>query len=54
MNKGKIKRICQYCGKEFWTYRAWLRNGKAGKYCSIECQRKVDPKQNQLDFGNFV
>ncbi len=40
----KVKRICQYCGKEFIIYRAWLRGGKAGKYCSRSCSAKAQPR----------
>lgn len=32
-----IKRICLYCKKDFFTYKAWLRGGKYGKFCSIIC-----------------
>jgi hypothetical protein len=36
-------RICQNprCGKEFWTYPAWLKNN-GGVYCSIRCKQQVN------------
>lgn len=33
----KIK-VCLVCKKTFSIYRAWLRSGKGGKYCSRECR----------------
>lgn len=33
---GKIKRICQQCGKEFYTQSCYLKRG-GGKFCSISC-----------------
>ncbi len=35
-NKGNIKRICNNCGKEFTTYKAWEKRGN-GKFCSRRC-----------------
>lgn len=37
--EGRVSRTCLVCGKEFFTYRAWIRNGSGGKFCSTECQR---------------
>jgi len=36
-----VQRVCQICGKIFYTRKCWLRNGKGGKYCSKECQLKA-------------
>lgn len=41
-----ITRTCKLCGKEFQTFKAWLRNGKAGNYCSISCASKAGPHPN--------
>lgn len=39
LRKPKIKRACQYCGKEFEIYPAWVKKGE-GKFCSKECSYK--------------
>jgi len=43
--KKKVEVTCQYCGKPFLTWEAWIKKG-AGKYCSKECQNKkpVNPE----------
>lgn len=41
----RILRVCGECEKEFWIFRAWLRGGKAGKYCSRICAEKNRPPQ---------
>lgn len=35
-----IIKTCECCGKEFKTFKAWLRNGNAGRYCSKSCSSK--------------
>jgi hypothetical protein len=32
----KVECECNYCHKKFYIFRAWLRNGKGGKYCCNE------------------
>jgi len=49
-----IKRICKHCGKEFFTYNAWLRNGKAGNYCSKSCASKSYKRKKYLVKKNCV
>ena len=34
---GKIKRICQICGKIFYIDKARLKRKNGGLYCSMEC-----------------
>ena len=36
----KIQRECKVCGKQFVTFRAWLRGGKAGMFCSNLCRNQ--------------
>lgn len=36
-----IKRICQFCGKEFLAYFGDIKRGYA-KYCSLSCSRKAN------------
>lgn len=38
-----VSRTCQYCSKTFQTYKAWLRKGSAGKYCSMSCASRANP-----------
>lgn len=33
----KVTRTCAECYREFEIYRAWLRNGNAGIFCSAPC-----------------
>lgn len=42
--KEMIKRICQYCGKEFWVKLSRVKCGR-GNYCSRECSDKGRKKQ---------
>jgi len=44
--RGKVKRKCLLCGKEFFIFKAWTRDGKAGKYCSMSCASKAKPHKN--------
>ena len=37
MARGSVETKCEECGRQFHTFRAWLREGKAGKFCSREC-----------------
>lgn len=39
-----VKLNCQKCGKEFFTYEAWLRKPNRGKYCSRLCQGQTQRK----------
>lgn len=34
----KVKKECRECRKEFFIFKAWLRSGKGGKYCSRPCR----------------
>lgn len=38
-----VRRICQYCGKEFFTFPSMVKNGK-GKYCSNHCSTTANNK----------
>jgi len=42
-----ITAVCKFCGKQFRTNEAWIRNGR-GKFCSRECgyadRRRRTPK----------
>jgi hypothetical protein len=40
IQKANLQKTCLVCGSEFTTFIAWLRNGKAGKFCSRICQQK--------------
>lgn len=42
-----VSRMCEECGKEFMTHRAWLRKGLVGKYCSRSCASKNHPSQSK-------
>ena len=33
----KVKRSCKNCGKELWTTKRLLKEGR-GKYCSTKCR----------------
>ena len=52
-NKGKIKKgskvklICEWCGKEFWEYKSFLKNRKR-VFCSRECRGKY---QSEIQRG---
>ncbi len=39
----RIKRVCQYCGKEFYVYSCYTdhKNGHESKYCSLACVGKA-------------
>jgi len=42
---GKVKRICQVCGKEFEVFPCYVKNG-GGKFCSNLCNRNAQPKHH--------
>lgn len=42
-----IKRICKYCGKEFYVPPSRIKYGK-GKYCSIECRKNDNRKIERI------
>lgn len=37
--KGKIKRVCKFCGKEFQVF-PWIIKERKGKFCSYKCHGK--------------
>lgn len=46
----KIKRICQYCGKEFEIYPSAFKHNE-GKYCSRKCHYKDITGNNNPNYG---
>lgn len=45
--RGSSELTCEVCEAKFRIFNAWLRSGKAGKFCSKNCQivgRKKKPK----------
>lgn len=48
----RISRICQVCNKTFETYKAWLRNGRAGKFCSRKCKDIGCAKKPKIIYFN--
>lgn len=44
MESRQVLRVCEFCGKEFFIFKAWLRKGIAGKYCSYKCSGKAKSK----------
>ncbi len=46
MTETWVQRSCVVCGNSFRTRTCWLKgktHGRAGRYCSVKCQRKGRP-----------
>jgi len=41
----KIKRICKFCGKEFYINSCYIKYGR-GKFCSLKCRAQYWRKKN--------
>lgn len=49
----KVQRTCLECNKEFLIFKAWLRDGNGGKYCSRSCASKNLPMQKNNSVQKF-
>lgn len=43
-----ISITCKNCGDTFQTYKAWLRNGRCGSFCSNSCKASSQPRRSFL------
>jgi len=47
--KGKVKKICEVCGKEYMAYDFITSTGCYRKYCSLECQFEAARRRRQKE-----